>query len=186
MTTPPPPSPQALTGQQLPPELAAYLQDKLQPDELLIWTGQPTPKLYGRRGWFFVPFGIILLVVATAVCLGALNKGNAFLLCPIPVFLVAGGAMALMPMVFRRIIAAKIFYAITNHRIIVVKWSSFESYSTERLETMFRIDRGYGAGDLQFSIKNPHTYIVLVEFLDVPNVRAVEELLRATVFPPKE
>jgi len=184
----PPPSPpiQALAGQQLAPDLATRLQNKLQPNELLIWTGQPDPELYVRRAYILSVFGFLLLVIVAmaGLCAAFLAK-SAFVLCPLSVFLVISVLLILTPKWLRHE-ATTIFYAVTNRRAITGKRTDIQSFPFDQIDKVRCFEQANGAGRIVFDLTNPGTrYLEYVEFLDLQNVRAVEELIQATFARPE-
>jgi hypothetical protein len=195
----------ARTG-DLTPELEARVKAELQPDERLVWVGQPRPDLFVRAAFFLVPFGLVFggfalfWIVGSAAMMGGFgaNQGfpgflNFFPLCGVP-FLLVGLAMVLSPIWLRRR-ARQTVYALTSKRAIIwepglVGSVTVRNYSAAGLGRMTRTERADGSGDLVFeefvtTSTNSEGYRTSTTnrrgFLGIDNVRKVEELIRLTL-----
>lgn len=111
----------------LPSPVAQAIQAELDPDEVLLWTGQPLSGKYAGGGWRVVPFGAFFLTFAVFWTLGAAGvlSGDGldgvftwvFPLWGLP-FIASGLWMVLSPWRFWRR-SKKIGYAITSRRAII-------------------------------------------------------------------
>jgi len=186
------PPTQALTGQQLPPELATALQRELKPNDLLIWTGQPDPHRYSKRGLLyyslFYAVSAGLLAIIALMFAGSewhIEWQHALLYSFLLSFVIFVVVMAVMP-IWKRHAAARILYAVTHRQIIVWTNGFVESSQTRHLESIRHHEDHDGYGQITFiGQPTPSGDRFWMEFLDVPNVRAVETLIHLTLIPPQ-
>lgn len=149
--------------------IAAQVAGELQPNEKLLWAGQPTAKSGRRSAWpvclFGIPFlGFSMFWVAMAGGMvwfgGPANApgfmgvvGMIFPLFGIPFVLVGLGLVSAPYWTVRR--ARKTWYALTNQRAIVHNGSLFgasemTSFRGDALGKMSRRSYADGTGDLVF------------------------------------
>ena len=152
----------ALSGVSLPEPLAARVRAEIQPGETLLWTGRPDAGILARRSLLLTVFGIFFLV---------------------------GGYLVLSPVWAGRS-AQRTAYALTNRRVIVCSQSLFslavQSFTADQLGRMYRKERPDGTGDLIFyesawQDSEGHRNVRAVGFHALPNVKGVEDLIRASL-----
>lgn len=189
----PPPDPALL-----PPDLDQRLRSELQPNERLLWTGQPLPHAARLQSLLIAAFGIPFTVFSIVWMLfagwigGSVATGfSLFSLCGLPFFLVGLGMLSSPYWIPR--LARRTVYAITNHRALTLRTSLFgtlttESFTAQRLTRLERRERPDGSGDLIFEqFTEPlgsGTTTTTRGFLAIPNVRQVQDLLTLTLLPP--
>ena len=193
----------------LPAELDDRVRSELRDGERLLWVGQPRPAWFPREslpvmlfGIPFTAFSIFWMVAATGILFGDTDgKGPTlafrilFPLFGLP-FVLIGLWMVLAPYWHRRK-AKRSCYALTDRRAILWEAGSFRSvavrtYGPDDLSKVYRVEYGNGRGDLVFeeihrqrrsSKGRRWTSVTRHGFLDVDNVRGVEELLRKVLLP---
>jgi hypothetical protein len=95
----------------------------LQPGERLVWEGRPAPRCYTMRNWRHALFGVILLVPTlywqvVAVEIAAVYHLPLVPWIPLP-FLLAALYLALGQLLVARLEWEKVYYAVTDRRILV-------------------------------------------------------------------
>lgn len=196
-------------------QLQERLSRELQPGERIVWSGQPLPRAFARGslpvavfGLFFGGFAIFWMFVAGggAWLGGAASQSSGvppvvgtafslFALCGLP-FLAVGAVMFTMP-IWRRVIAGKIIYAITDRRAIAIgpeawRGTVTRSFAGERIANVVRAERSDGSGDLVFEEFVSHStssdgtsrQITRRGFIGVDRVAEVERILRQTLLRP--
>lgn len=201
------PPPRVPTLQDLPPDARARVQSELLPGERLAWAAQPVPRLYARGGWaisifgvFFGGFALFWIAAAGGMAWFAHEAAgpaggvvSCFPLFGIP-FLLVGLGMLTAP-VWMRKAAARTVYAITDRRAIICRGKALggvevSSFQPADLQTLTRVERADGGGDLVFretvhtsydSDGDRRTTRTRVGFIGVAGVREVEAVLRQTL-----
>jgi len=195
----------------LPEELDARVRSELDQNEQLLWVGQPRPGRLARQALPLVLFGIpwtafslFWIAMASGMLFGANRPGGPFNAITIifPVFglpfVVIGLAMLSAPYWVRRK-AKRTCYALTDRRAIVWEAGHFgsvevRSYGPKDLTKIRRVQYPDGSGDLIFeevisfgqtSRGARTTSTTRHGFLAIPDVRAIEELLRKALLPPE-
>lgn len=161
----------------------------------MVWSASPKPAYFTAGSIASVLFGIpwtafsIFWTVTAAGGVGAFSKGLGWhLLFPmfgIPFVLIGFGMLSAPIFESRRL--RNTFYVITNKRAILFEGKGkvkIRSFAPNKLTDVFRLEKADGSGDVifrEFSTKdsdNDTTHVQL-GFLRVPNVRDVEQKLRA-------
>lgn len=199
---------------RLPDDKRQRIERELGAGETLLWTGQPIPRLMGRKLWPIVLFGIPWTAFAVFWTLGAggmlwfgdgpkPNQGPfmffsiCFPMFGLP-FIAVGVGMLTAPYWARRM-AAHTCYALTDQRAIVFQggWRSVEvmSYRPEQLGKLRRVENYDGTGDIVFedaftfhrdSRGSMRTSRTPRGFIAIPRVKEIEELIRkALLSEPK-
>jgi len=171
----------------LPPVLQDLVDRELEPDENLLWVGQPVPAFF--VGLSFIPFLMGGPFTAFAIFWmgGAIGMGAPllFALFGLP-FVLAGLAMLCSPLFLRRILKNTV-YVITDQRAVILVKSFFSteivSHWPDDLEELRRKEKANGTGDVLFegsSLNAQHTpgKIPTNGFFNIPEAREVERLLR--------
>ncbi|MGH7131478.1 MAG: hypothetical protein ACREJO_05985 [Phycisphaerales bacterium] len=193
-------------------QLQERLTRELQPGERIVWSGQPLPRAFARGslpvavfGLFFGGFALFWMLMAGggAWFASAAPQSNgpppvvgtafSFLtLCGLP-FLAVGVVMLTMP-IWRRVIAGKIIYAITDKRAVVIgpeawRGTVTRSFAGEKIANVARAERSDGSGDLVFeeivsyssSSDGASRHVTRRGFIGVGRVAEVERILRKTL-----
>ena len=192
-------------GGELSPALRARLDRELEKDERVAWSAMPLPRAYARGAWaislFGVVFGGFAVFWMVMAWFGTKSTGSAggafpaglFPLCGLP-FLAVGAGMLTAPVWMRRR-AAKVIYAVTDRRAIVItpvafRGESVRSFAARQLGSIERIERPDGSGNLIFardmyltsdSEGGSRSGVRLVGFVGVADVRAAERVVRELV-----
>jgi hypothetical protein len=177
------------SGVPIPSELADRVARELEPDEKLLWAGQPRLDLATRPAYLLVPFGcfftgfsLLWIVGAGLMTLGLLAP------CGLP-FIAVGIGMLASP-VWLRSMARKTIYAVTDRRAIVWQPGWFgrvavQSFTAAGLGQMSRVERADGSGDLVFQVHTTgygdNTRTERRGFLAIDHVKEVEDLVRKTL-----
>jgi hypothetical protein len=192
----------------LPPAMEAQIQLELGAGERLVWAGRahPHPTL-GRRllpislGCFPTAASLFLLGLVFSLS-PPLVKGQGipdndlFVIWTVFMGVIAMGIGVTLTVVVlvEHARVRRICYALTNRRAIVwrpaqgTKGLEVRSFWPADLNTVYRIDRGDGSGDVVFhevtTALGPRHQTFRQGFLGVWHVRHVEELLRQTLLQP--
>jgi hypothetical protein len=192
----------------LPPAMGAQIQAELAVGERLVWAGraQPHPSL-GRRVLpfslgCFLPAAVLFLLGLVLFMAPPLVKGQGlsdntvfgvFAVFVGVVLLGAGGTLTAGAVV-EDARTRRTCYALTNRRAIVWRPTQgtngleVRSFWPADLNTVYRIDRGDGEGDVVFHevtiVVGGNPQAIRQGFLGVRHVRHVEGLLRQTLLQP--
>lgn len=173
-------------------------QNELEPDENLLWTGTPD----ARRA-MISSFAMWLLAVPwTAFSLNSMWSASGmgrvawppsglppnfgFVLFNVP-FIFIGFAMLLTPLwTFRQ--TKRTTYAITDRRVLIIetgKTKTVRSWSGKDIGEIKPVEREGGSGHLAFAPRvstdsEGSKQTTETKFIDIPDVRSVDNLLRAT------
>ncbi|MGO8670036.1 MAG: hypothetical protein ACLQVD_01505 [Capsulimonadaceae bacterium] len=170
------------------------VQREQEPNEELLWSGQPNP---GRLALASVPllifgaFWSALPVFFIYMMLTTMNRPNVasppivFMAIPI-LFLLIGIAMISSPFIAYKNALVTI-YAITNRRIMIIKAGrtrSVESFRNINLSDVTMSESQDGSGNLMFAKQLRQTrnssYMASVGFTGIQNVREAHNLLVGT------
>ncbi len=94
-------------------------------DEKIVWQGRPAPRCFTFRNWIHSLFGIVILIAAIGwfvfgLHLGKENQQVLYVLIPVP-FMLVGIYLAFGHLVLARLEWEKVFYAMTDCRLIAVR-----------------------------------------------------------------
>jgi hypothetical protein len=170
-------------------------QRELESGETILWAGRPDAKQMGMQSIPIAIFGLfwtsfIVFWVCGAASMGSRMPNNpmgvVFPLFGLP-FVLIGVAMIAAPFWAGKA-AQSTTYAVTNHRILVIKASrnrSVRSFRAEDIGELEYTERPDGSGTLVFSRHNyqsgnGQTNVAKDQFIGIPNVRQVEQLVRDT------
>jgi hypothetical protein len=192
----------------LPPAMGAQIQVELAVGEQLVWAGraQPHPSL-GRRVLpfslgCFLPAAVLFLLGLVLFMAPPLVKGQGLSdnapfgvsAVFVGVVLLGVGGMLTAGAVVEDARTRRTCYALTNRRAIVwrpaqgTKGLEVRSFWPADLNTVYRIDRGDGEGDVVFHevtiVVGAKPQAIRQGFLGVRHVRHVEGLLRQTLLQP--
>jgi hypothetical protein len=189
---------------RLPPDLDARVRAELRPGERLLWVGQPRRRRFPREALPAFLFGIPFTAFAvfwTALAVWIVSRGHGandpgllfrivFPLFGLPFVLIGVGLLS-TPYWLRRQ-ATRTCYALTDRRAILWEAGTFggvavRSFAPDALTGFHRVEYPDGHGDLVF--EEVHTEgrdrrgrrrirTARHGFLDVEEVRRIEELLR--------
>jgi len=193
---------------ELVPGMGAQIQAELAVGERLLWAGraQRRPSLGRRLLPFslgcFLPAAVLFLLGLVLFMAPPLVKGQGlsdntvfgvFVVFMGVVLLGAGGTLT-VGAVIEDARTRRTCYALTNRRAIVwrpaqgTKGLEVRSFWPADLNTVYRIDRGDGEGDVVFHevtiVVGAKPQTIRQGFLGVRHVRHVEGLLRQTLLPP--
>lgn len=180
---------------------------ELEPNEQLLWSGQPDPKQLSRRAMPVLLFGIPFTAFAVFWTLGAAGitslvssgfRGSGalgglglishiFPLFGIPFILVGLWMLSMPAREAKR--GAQMLYAVTNRRALTIEGGSetkVKSYTSRDMKNLERTERADGSGDLIFSRERRvgnegRQYFEPIGFFGVHDVRTVEAALRQSM-----
>jgi hypothetical protein len=186
--------------------MLGIVQDELASDEKLLWCGKPTPQRAFWAAsliWFFaVPwtaFALFWMWMAAGMASGmasgmgertvspGFNVRFLFPLFGLPFVFIGLGLLSTPFWAYRK--AVKTVYGITNKRLLIIadtgKSRSVDSYGSDNIGDIKRTERPDKSGDLTFAQRTTKNsegsqHTANISFIGVPEVRRVEELLRAT------
>ena len=169
--------------------------------EELLWVGAPDPARSVRRSWMTFAFGVVWMGfnvnfavqwyagpfhnVSGPFGLFGMQGGLSYLF-EVPFFAI--GIVMLCSPLYAYLLAAKTAYAITNQRILIVESllsRKVRSYTPSQINVLERSERPDGTGDVTFARSyyrdsEGSRQKSDAEFVGIPNVREVENLIRAT------
>jgi hypothetical protein len=186
-------------------DIEEIVSPELMSGEVLKWGGQPDPLRLARRGLGQAGSGALFLAVALFfISMGlpafSLNFGNAFgapIFSVIMLVMLGVGLWGLSAPLRAAFVAAYTYYAVTNHRAMIVTTfparsvQSFSSYQMQMIDTRVH---GSGLGDIIFrrdhhisrsGYRRGGTHLKTVEtgFFGIRNPRQVEALMLETFMP---
>jgi hypothetical protein len=136
------------------------LFDRLEPDETLLWSGQPNAHVYMFRGaWFLIPFGIMWFGLAIIW-----ESGVILAEAPLPLwlwgipFLLVGFYLTIGRYLGAAWEAGRTFYAVTSRRILIQSGAfnrQFVSIDLLTLPYLHLTEQGNGRGTLTFAPGGP-------------------------------
>ncbi len=99
--------------------------DIITDNENVVWQGRPAPRCFTFRNWVHSLFGLVILIAAIGwfffgLHLGEKNQQILFVLIPVP-FMLAGVYLTFGHLVLARLEWEKVFYAMTDRRLIAVR-----------------------------------------------------------------
>ena len=172
------------TESTLPPSLRELLENELEQDEKLIWSGQPRVSTVAWRDWKFVLLGIPFMAFTVgwmrAMAQGGGGTSTVAAVFGLP-FLIAGLSMLLSPLRLAWL-ARRTAYAITNRRAIILQngWSKRVRSVLPGQMYLDRRERGNGWGTI-ILVKEFSLYAWdrrrEIGFWAIPEVKEVESLL---------
>ena len=193
-------------GLGVPDKMRDGIEEQIEEGEDIVWVGRPVVEILLRKAkigrivgvvMFLIAVGVIVtgFVVSESVPLGVmLGIGGVLLLFSIP--------LILLPYLTLRFQHKRACYVVTNRRVIIYKsgWGGNKAYDRRQLMTKLeRRDSRWleGAGDLVFERTvtysgndtrgraggggGPKKEVEEHGFMDVANVRDVENLIRNTI-----
>lgn len=183
----------------LPYDLKRRVVEEIDPDESLVWIGQPDP---GRMALssaavslFAIPFTAFAIFWMAMAAQGITEAEGPFIFFPLfglP-FLLVGLAMLLSPLwAYRK--AKKTAYMITSRRAVVIEGGrSFQvtSYGPEDLQDLVRRERSDGSGDVIISEERVYHSrgrhrIVRKGFFGIRGVKEVEDRLEELAYQHRQ
>jgi len=146
----------------LPPELQHRVVQELEPDEQLLWVGQPAPAFFVGNSFgsvlFAIPwtlFAVFWMCAAAGFQIPEFGPEMIFPLFGVP-FVLVGLAMFGSPLALRYCLK-KTVYVVTDHRAIVFAGTLFSmkivSYDPDELGGLQRKEKPNGLGDIRFGDK---------------------------------
>jgi PH (Pleckstrin Homology) domain-containing protein len=174
-------------------QVSTPLENTLQPDEMLLWEGQPNKQRFLLRGWWAIPFSILWCGFAF-FWEGSVLSTNAptfFRLWGIP-FVLAG-----LYFVFGRFFvaareAANTWYVVTDRRILIQSGTFQQNFTELNLLTLPYVELSGlqgGVGTITFGAQNSSGNFaipgwpmgraqVVPAFQSIPNARDVYEIIK--------
>ena len=182
----------------LSPKLCAKVQNALQPGELVRWVGQPVARHFEPDKvnrvvgvLFFLPFGLIGAALMYFLLAGRMHTDSltSLVLCwlmSIVFFMVPIIAVIIVPLVHAAGLR-NTAYVITNRRAVVCG-GEVDAWPLEPEMVISNCSSADGCGNLVFSLR-PNRYSheddprlwIEVGFMDIRNVRLVEEILEKAI-----
>jgi hypothetical protein len=175
----------------MPSSIETPISNELLAGEELLWSGSPDQKKKGAvssnrllaTGWIYAPLGIALMIASAILSQGML-RGNTFLFLIASVlgfFIFIMGVFCLRIGYSARFSSQKVFYAITNRRVIILSEGRYVrviSYSKRMITQVQRVDRPDGSGDL-IVVVVPGNMVANRQntLMAISNVRQVEHKL---------
>jgi hypothetical protein len=158
----------------------------LLPGETLRWQGRPAPRCYTFRNWRHSIFGLLLLAFSLfGLGIGWRLSGEydlgPWLWLPAP-FLAAGLYLAVGHLLLARLQWEKVFFAISDRRLIVLKGTGNRSDSLLSEISHFRLNRlGETLGTLEVHTEGGGRPLSLccIEMPQIP-IRYLKEALAAS------
>jgi len=146
------------------PEASLKLQSELVSGETLLWAGKPNPHvIFHSDDWYTIPFSLLwggFAIVWEAGVLGFwghASKGAPafFALWGVP-FIVIGQYMIWGRFVYDAWLKRRMYYGITNRRLLVLQESTRRKTSSMYLDAIPSVERdGESVGTLWFGTKYP-------------------------------
>jgi hypothetical protein len=178
----------------IPTALRNKVEMELRSGERIIWTAQPIPKRFSRGGWLisifgipFFTFSVFWMTMAGKMSGSAPGPFRFFQLFGVP-FVLVGLGMLTAPIWMRRK-AARTVYLITDQRAVILSEglggrTRIDSYAPEQLQSLTREQFSDGSGDIIFITRtwrdsDGDRRTQRLGFIGVPDVKAVEEHIRA-------
>jgi len=168
----------------LDPELCRRVAPDLEPGERLLWAGQPDARRVGRQLLPVLYLGVPWTLIALRSAIGW--SGHEFPFSAFPfLFALAGLGICSTPWCRYRT-ALVTYYAVTDRRVLILtegKRRKLELYRPMDLCETERHELPDGSGDLLFARREEKdsdggTRTVEIKFTGIPQVRAVERLVR--------
>ncbi len=108
--------------------------DKIGADEKIVWQGRPAPRCFTFRNWMHSLFGVVILIAAVGWMIFGLHLGREYQQAiygwiPVP-FLLAGIYLSFGHLVLARLEWEKVFYAMTDRRLIAVRGISGQRFDS--------------------------------------------------------
>lgn len=193
---------------QLPSHLRTLIHADLKPGESIVWVGTPNPNEFVKGsedalgiagcGLFWTAASIFMMIALFKDGIGA-DKSDLLIL-----LFVLFGILMLSAPILKWLEARKTAYVVTNYRAIIFDGGGLRtapgdegidvgmapetlySFDLERLTDIQSTQQPDGSGDLSFKLKHsrygdPADQSIEGGFLAIPNVKAVEKLLRQLV-----
>lgn len=173
------------------PRLEEQLNRELDGGEQIIWLGQPIPRYFTMQATltFLMAIPFLAFAIGWTFGLPGFQKPD---FTPQHIIFFLFGLLALLVGVFNLTAplrtywkAKRSIYAITNYRAIILEdgWGiTVRSYPPAKLQNICRKDCRTGTGDIIFDqqVKREIGFSRTVDigFLNIPDVRRVEQLLR--------
>ncbi len=149
-----------------------YFQSFLQPDEHILWHGKPgSGKMYSY-GKIPIFFGVLWLIISLVLVIAAFISTNiVMILCSVP-FLLIGFLMTFGEMIRKHKNKGKIFYTITDSRLLIREGDEIKIFTADMLTPMQIHINKNGTGTIYFertyySTKNnsPYNWICALQNL---------------------
>jgi hypothetical protein len=171
-------------------ELSAQLHRELEPNERLLWTGQPEKgrmnvgervlaTIFGIYSFCMLLGGVIGLTLGRSGAPGALFLGMGMLF----------GIISLAAALSSKKRATQTVYGVTNRRVVILqtgKQNRVESIFPQNLSEIVRVEKQDGTGDLQLGSRLSATQNGMMPsqpvLAGIPDVKRVEQLVREVFF----
>jgi len=142
------------------PAVEASIWNELLPGEEVLWSGSPDPKSRSVvssnpltiLGWIYTLLGGLFVMLMLILSDGEGLQYPFIALFGIGIFLFVIGLICLgVVYFFTRFFSRKVFYAITNRRVIILNGGRYlrvTSYNKRAITQVQRVERANGIGDL--------------------------------------
>jgi hypothetical protein len=171
----------------------ASISNELLPGEEVLWSGSPDPKSKSTvsssrliiSGWIYTMLGLLLMMFSFILSVVVLRD----YIFPLITLIIVGTFIFIVGLLCLRVgysstrfSSQKVFYAITNRRVIIVSGGRYlrvTSYSKQAITQVQRVERPNGFGDLIIAA-GPYGNVMVNRqntLMAIPSVRHVEQTL---------
>lgn len=165
------------------------ISNELLPDEEVLWSGSPDPKSKGAvsssrlimAGWIQTMLGLLLLILTFSLLQGYPSPLVTVMIV-IGTFSFIVGLLCLRLGFSTRFSSQKMFYAITNRRVMILcrgRYLLVTSYSKRAITQIQRVERSDGLSDLIIVAGSTSNVVSNRQntLMAIPNLRQVEHKL---------
>lgn len=127
-----------------------FIQTFLQPDEILLWQGTPSPGKMNTYGKIPMVIAVIWLGISLILEIAGIMSGQiVMILFGLP-FLLIGFLMTFGEPIRRAKLKGKIFYAVTDRRLLICEGKDVKIFTADMLTPMqIRMNKN-GTGTIYF------------------------------------
>lgn len=161
-----------------------YFQSFLQPDEYILWHGTPSSGRMYNYGTFPVFVGIVWFLVSLTLTTVSFMSGNIIMILFSIPFLLIGFMMTFGEPIRNAKLKGKIFYAITDSRLLIREGNEIRIFTADMLTPMqIRMNKN-GTGTIYFertyySNKNNSPYNWICALQNLSDVHKAQIALSA-------
>jgi hypothetical protein len=180
-------------------DIQQQLQTELDSGERIVWQAKAEPRFFAPKALFPAIFGVIWLgFISTMITFGSHGRtqrsGGLFPFFPFAFI----GLIVLATPLFRFLGSRRTWYLITNRRVLIITLGSNRkvlSYYPDKLQGLERRERADGRGDIVIDRTSTGSfnsgyrgsaYLQEVGFMNIPDVKNVEGLVRDLARQPRD